>query len=288
MTLLYFILLLALLLLPDLYIWLGFLHGSASPLWSLLHWLPTAAALVALGLAAAGRIDETVVRLFFVVLLAVTLPKLLFTLLSLAGRGIGCVAPAAAAVGNAAGLAVALAVAAGALYGLTRGWRRLEVRETTISFPDLPAAFDGYRIVHISDLHVGTCGGDTRLTELLAATIGECRPDLVLFTGDLVNSTSEELDPHMAALSAVTAPDGVYSVLGNHDYCLYRRYDTPDGPARNLEALGRKEAAMGWRLLANEHRILRRGADSIALVGVENIGRPPFLRGATWPGRSTA
>lgn len=272
-----FILLFLLLLLgPDLYVWANYLRGTVPLAVSLLFWLPTVTLFVVPGVWASGCHNDLLMRLGIILLMAVALPKLLFTLLSLAGRGIGCVAPAAAAVGNAAGLAAALLFAAAALYGLTCGWKRLVVRETPIRFEQLPPAFDGYRIVHISDLHVGSYGNDTRFIGRLAAAIGECRPDLVLFTGDLVNSTSEELDPHMETLSSITAPDGVYAVLGNHDYCLYRRYDTPDGPARNLEALKRRETAMGWCLLLDEHRILRRGADSIALAGVENIGQPPF------------
>lgn len=273
---LFILLFLLLLLVPDLYVWANYLRGTVPPVVRLLYWLPTATLFAALGIWAAGCHDGLLLRLTVILLMAVALPKLLFTLLSLAGRAIGRLAPAAAAVGNTAGLVAALLLAAACLYGLTHGWKRLVVRETPIRFEHLPPAFDGYRIVHISDLHVGTYGNDTRFIERLAATVGECRPDLVLFTGDLVNSTSEELDPHMEALSAITAPDGVYAVLGNHDYCLYRRYDTPDGPTRNLAALKRKEADMGWRLLLDEHRILRRGADSIALAGVENVSQPPF------------
>ena len=102
------------------------------------------------------------------------------------------------------------------------------------------------------------------------------RPDLIVFTGDLVNSAPSELDPFGEVLSRLEAPDGVFSVLGNHDYCEYNRYETSDGAARNLALLKQRERQFGWRLLLNEHRLIRRDRACIALVGVENDSRPPF------------
>lgn len=271
-----FLLLTALLVLPDLYVWLGYLRGSAPPAWSALYWLPTLASLTLLGCWAAGCGSETTMRLFFILLLAAAFPKLLFAACSLAGRGLAIFAPRAAAVCNGAGVVAALALCLTLLYGLTGGWHRLTVRETEIAFANLPDAFDGYRIAHLSDLHAGSYGLKSRFIERLVEEVGARHPDIVLFTGDLVNTAPEELDPHMQALARLRAPDGTYSVLGNHDYCEYRRYDTDGGAARSLEALKERQARMGWQLLLNEHRTIRRGAESIELIGVENDSRPPF------------
>lgn len=268
-----FVLLLAL---PDLYIWFVFVRGSVSAGWSVAYWIPTALACATIVWWIAGSHSEGSIRLFFSLLMCVAVPKAAFVLVSLAGRGIGLFVPRAAAVGNAVGLGLALLVCGAFAYGLARGWKRLQIKEITLVSNALPAAFDGYRIVQLSDLHVGTFGGDTTYIRQLVERIDSLHPDLIVFTGDLVNASADELDPYGDLLSQLRAPDGVYSVLGNHDYCTYRRYDTPDGAARDLAELKRRQRAFGWELLLNENRTIRRGADSIVLVGVENIGRPPF------------
>lgn len=264
------------LLLPDLYLWLTFVRGSVPLAWSLAWWLPTALALATLGAAATGYYADWLIKLFFVILLCAALPKLLFAVVSLAGRGIGTFVPGVIPTANIVGLLLAAVVCTACIYGFTRGWKRLEVRETELAFRNLPAAFDGYRIVQISDLHVGTFGRDSRFLRKLTRRVESLQPDVIVFTGDLVNTSPDELDPFMETLAQLHAPDGVYSILGNHDYCTYRRYDTPGGAARSLGELKRREAALGWELLADEHRTLRRGADSIFLIGVENVSRPPF------------
>lgn len=273
---LFLILFLLLLLLPDLYIWLTFVRGNTALLWNIVYWLPTAAALASMGLWMLGGHQEWLIRLFFGLLLCVSAPKLCFTLISLMGRGIGLAVPHAAWVGNILGGLVALVTCAAFAYGFVRGWKDVRIRETAIVSEELPAAFDGYRIVQLSDLHVGTFGSDTAHLQRIVDAVLQADPDLIVFTGDLVNSSPDELTPFMETLSRLHARDGVYSVLGNHDYCTYRHYDSPDGAARSLTELKSRERALGWDLLLNESRIVRRGTDSIALIGVENSGRPPF------------
>ena len=269
--------LILLLLLPDLYIWLSFVRGSNLPLLlTVAYWLPTLLALGILGLAATGNYTEWLFKLFFGLLLCIALPKLLFTLVSLLGRATELLVPGAYTAGNLIGLVVALTTSAACCYGFASGWKKLNVQSLTVQSDKLPAAFDGYRILHFSDLHLGTYGQDTRFVQTVVDRIQALNPHLIVFTGDLVNSTAEELYPHEAVLSQLHAPDGVFSVLGNHDYCLYRRYDTPDGAARNLDTLKHHQQAMGWQLLLNEHRLIRRGTSVIALVGVENDSKPPF------------
>ena len=98
----------------------------------------------------------------------------------------------------------------------------------------------------------------------------------MVFTGDLVNMTPDEIDPFMNVLSCFKAKDGIFSVMGNHDYCSYIKYDSPDQAKRNIYDLQQRQKEMGWDLLLNENRIIRRNNDSIAIIGVENDGRPPF------------
>lgn len=265
-----------LLLLPDLYIWNTFVRGAIPAAGSIAYWIPAALACATVIAWFAGIHTDWTIRLFFGLLVCVALPKALFTLVSLVGRGIGTFAPHAATVGNTIGIGLALLVCGAFLYGFVHGWKRLQTKEIEIVSADLPAAFDGYRIVQFSDLHIGTFGNDTTYVRRLVERIQHLHPDMIVFTGDLVNASTEELDPYGSLLSQLRATDGVFSVLGNHDYCTYRRYDTDDGAAFNVAELKRRQRAFGWDLLLNEHRTIRRGSDSIVLVGVENDSQPPF------------
>lgn len=148
--------------------------------------------------------------------------------------------------------------------------------EQEIEIAGLPASFDGYRIVQFSDLHVGTYRNDTSFVSRFVDEVNASRPDIIVFTGDIVNRQTSEIEPFIKTLSRLHAPDGVYAILGNHDYGDYINWDTPEDKRRNMEALYSAYDSMGIRLLRNETAWLHRGADSIPLIGVENIGDHPF------------
>ncbi len=152
----------------------------------------------------------------------------------------------------------------------------LQVKEVDVPVAGLPTAFDGFRIAQISDLHTGTFGSDTAFVSKLVDKVNSLHPDVIVFTGDIVNSRSSELIPHTSPLSRLEAPYGVYSILGNHDYGDYSDWPTPESKKANLEELITLQRGMGWNLLLNETAWLRSGSDSLALIGVENIGDPPF------------
>lgn len=162
------------------------------------------------------------------------------------------------------------------LYGTFVGFGRLEIRHVEFASADLPAAFDGYRIVQFSDAHVGTYTGWRQ--PILARAIDSIkaqRGDMIVFTGDLQNACPDELPPHMPLLSSLKAPDGVYTVLGNHDYADYFQGTDFEKDA-NCGRTRSYEMEMGWTLLANWRRIIRRGADSIVVAGMENDGEGRF------------
>lgn len=163
-----------------------------------------------------------------------------------------------------------------ALCGMTYGYRHVMVKQFDYVNPQLPDAFDGYRIVQISDLHLGTIRGDKALVQKIVDSINHLNPDLVVFTGDLVNYRAEEAAGFVSQLRGIEAADGVLSIMGNHDYAQYFRWPFPADSLRDILALQHYEAEMGWQLLLNDNRVIRRGTDSIAIVGVENDGRPPF------------
>jgi len=144
-------------------------------------------------------------------------------------------------------------------------------------FEDLPAAFDGYRITQISDIHSGSFDNKEKI-EYAVDLINQQGSDTILFTGDLVNNKATEMDPWMETFSKVSAKDGVYSVLGNHDYGDYVEWESEQARKDNLDSLKKVHATMGWDLLLNEHRFLERGGERIALVGVENWGSGGFKK----------
>lgn len=152
----------------------------------------------------------------------------------------------------------------------------LDVRETDVSVPTLPAAFNGLRIVQISDIHTGTYGTDTTFLSRMVDRVNALEPDIILFTGDIVNRHSDELRPFTGVLSRLSAPLGVWGVMGNHDYGDYYNWENEGTHRADADSLKALETRAGIHMLNNSHVWLRAGNDSIALIGVENIGDPPF------------
>jgi predicted MPP superfamily phosphohydrolase len=157
------------------------------------------------------------------------------------------------------------------VYGMVKGAFDYKVHRQRVVLPNLPASFNGLKIVQISDIHSGSFVSTSPLEEAVRM-INEQKADIVFFTGDLVNDRSEEVEPFMETLKKITAPMGVYSTLGNHDYGDYVSWDSPEAKRNNLEELKRKHAELGWKLMMNEHVALKRGDDAIALIGIENWG----------------
>lgn len=157
------------------------------------------------------------------------------------------------------------------LYGMVKGAFDYKVHKLKVVLPNLPASFNGLRIVQISDIHSGSFVSSTPLEEAVRI-VNEQKGDIIFFTGDLVNDRAVEVEPFMETLKKISAPMGVYSTLGNHDYGDYATWDSPEQKKANLEDLKHKHAQMGWRLMMNEHVALQKGEDKIALIGIENWG----------------
>ena len=159
------------------------------------------------------------------------------------------------------------------LIGFTYGIKNrysYRVRKIKLNFPNLPAAFKGLRIVQVSDIHTGSFDNNAAVAHGIQRVMDQ-KADIILFTGDLVNNHSDEVDTkYQEIFSQLKAPMGVYSTLGNHDYGDYVEWPSKQAKIDNLDNLKRIHAGMGWRLLMNEHVVLERGADKIALVGIEN------------------
>lgn len=285
-----FIFLLLFLVLPDLFIYLRFIIRFTSKWWlRVLYWVPSfllAAGLLYLVYFANNAFSERhtqSVGWFSIFFFLFTAPKLLLALFTALGilfhkwfRW-----PRTPFIGT--GLTLAVISIFIVLYGSFIGRTRFEVKEAAYVSARLPQAFDGYRIVQLSDLHIGSWQGNTAAIRRLTELVNAQHPDLIVFTGDLVNHRAVELNDFQELLAGLKAKDGVYSVLGNHDYGPYFRWRNKHEQDSNLIDLQQRQAAMGWKLLNNTHTFLVQGNDSIALIGVENEGEPPFSQHGDLP-----
>lgn len=208
--------------------------------------------------------------------ISVYIPKFIIAVFSLIGLIPQIFKKRRLRLGLYVGLPVGLLVFCTLWYGALVGRYRLDVNDIVFTSEKLPAAFDGYSIVQFSDAHVGTWGNDTTFVSQLVDSINSLKPDLIVFTGDIVNRTTEEIRPFEKVLSRLRARDGVISILGNHDYGDYITWNSPEEKKANLDSLIQIQKRMGWKLLNNEHLFLHCGNDSIAIIGVENWGEPPF------------
>lgn len=267
--------------LPDLYVHLRYLrHRADLPKWQhALWWLPCVvlcAYTVALStIKNFAPVDVFWLNLYLLLMGVVVTPKFVFVLCSVVGLGVRRLFRLQRNWGNYVGTLLVLATLLAVVQGSMFGTRQFRVRRVSLSFPDLPQVFDGYKVVQFTDAHVGTSSKD--FLRLVIDSINAEQADAVAFTGDLQNMLPQEIGPYAPLLGGIRARDGVFAVLGNHDYSMY-----VDAPKAEKKALERKtvaqERSLGWTLLLNRHAIVRRGGDSLVIAGEENGGTKRFPR----------
>jgi predicted MPP superfamily phosphohydrolase len=168
------------------------------------------------------------------------------------------------------GLGTGTALFGTLLYGFSNKYS-YQIKKVQIAFDNLPKAFKGLKVVHISDIHCGSFQDKNAVHDGMDLIMQQ-NADLILFTGDLVNDRHTEVHEYMDVFNKLKAPLGVYSTLGNHDYGDYVTWESEHAKKENLAKLKNIHAELGWRLLMNEHVVLTREDDSIALLGIENWG----------------
>ncbi|MDE6095792.1 MAG: metallophosphoesterase [Muribaculaceae bacterium] len=210
--------------------------------------------------------------------LTIYVAKLGYVICSLVGRLIKTVSGSgkAASISRVTGMVAGFVLFASMWWGVIYTRRHIEVIPLEIVSPQIPKPFTGYKIAQISDLHVGTWGSDTTFVSELVDSVNALHPDLIVFTGDIVNRQTKELLPFLKTLSRLKAPDGVMSILGNHDYGDYMDWQNEADREENNRQLAVCQKQIGWDLLNNQRRFIVRDNDSIMVVGVENVGDPPF------------
>lgn len=174
-----------------------------------------------------------------------------------------------------AGAAVAAIPFFSILYGITKGKYNYTVHQVTLRFPSLPDKFHGFTIAQLSDIHSGSF--DSREGVMKGVQmVNAQKPDMIVFTGDLVNNMAKEMDPWVEVFKALDAPFGKFSILGNHDYGDYIDWPSANAKTANLDRLKQVHSEMGFRLLLNENVTIRKDDQHFSLLGVENWGLRPF------------
>lgn len=268
-------------LLPDIYIYYWHLRKPSIPRWAkVTFWGPTTLLLFfAVWLTyteslTPENMDAIILYLSAYMLLA--LPKTTYMLVSLIGKLIGLVFHPYRKANTPVSFTAGFAVFCMMICGLSFGPTLLKVKESTFQSETLPKEFDGYKIVQVSDLHLTSMKTHPEFVSELVRTINAQQADAICFTGDLVSTDVAELYPFVNELSKLKAKDGVFSILGNHDYMTYAKYMTPLEKSQKFHEMLKLQEKMGWNLLQNEHSVIHRGQDSIVILGVENDGKPPF------------
>lgn len=248
--------------LPDFWLW----HIGVSEwplLLAILWWVPSLLLVLAEVGLQMGFFHKLSVRVLFTTILFSAFPKVVFILFDAFLPWFFALIPALGVMGWFA-------------FGFIEGWKRLELKHITFTSPDLPPYFDGYRLVQITDFHLGSFPpGNDFVQKVVDATNNE-EPDMILFTGDLVNNQASEVEPYLDTLGQLHASDGIYSIWGNHDYCEYGNNHSIGALKRNRRMLYGYQESLGWHQLMNEHHVVSHGMSSIAVIGVENPGQPPF------------
>lgn len=248
--------------LPDFWLW----HIGVSEwplLLAILWWVPSLLLVLAEVGLQMGFFHKLSVRVLFTTILFSAFPKVVFILFDAFLPWFFALIPALGVMGWFA-------------FGFIEGWKRLELKHITFTSPDLPPYFDGYRLVQITDFHLGSFPpGNDFVQKVVDATNNE-EPDMILFTGDLVNNQASEVEPYLNTLGQLHASDGIYSIWGNHDYCEYGNNHSIGALKRNRRMLYGYQESLGWHQLMNEHHVVSHGMASIAVIGVENPGQPPF------------
>ena len=273
---------LLLIILPDLYLDLHYWRHKYSVGQRFIRWLPT------IGMVAYTVYlmyeknfipdNPNILYIYLLLLGLIAIPKLVFMLCSVTGLTFSKLLHKKSAkrpaknYGNLIGLICVPVIWYVVLYGSFIGFNKVEVNRQTFVSPDLPKAFDGYKVVLFSDAHVGSyTARNEHVLKKAIDNINAQHPDMIVYTGDIQNTQPQDIYRHMDVLSSLKAKDGIYTILGNHDYGDYICGNTAKKVANMRETMS-LEKQMGWTLLMNEHRYIDRGKSHIIIAGMENDG----------------
>jgi uncharacterized protein len=241
-----------------------------------------------------GGINQSMVRYGIGILILISVPKIIFSLFLLSDDLVRLLQFGFQHIGSffrteskevfmpdrrkiliQAGVLAAAIPFTAIIHGILKGRYNFKIREITLKFKDLPQAFDGFTITQLSDIHIGSFDNKDAIEKGIAMA-NSAKSDVIVFTGDLVNNVASEVEPYLDVLSKLSAPMGIYSTFGNHDYGDYIKWESKEAKQQNLENLKQHHKTIGMKLLCNEHVSFEKNGEKIHLVGIENWGLPPF------------
>ena len=235
-----------------------------------------------------GSVDYKPIFYAFGFFILLFVPKLIFIIFQLIGDGVDWISSFSQATPNKGeqlsrgtfityvGATAALIPFIGIGWGMAVGRYRFTVHKKTLTFSNLPPAFSGLKIVQISDLHLGSFFNNFEKVTPGIQLINDLNPDIILFTGDLVNNYAYEAEPWIQLFSKLKATTGKYAIMGNHDYGDYVKWESKEKRQQNINRVIEIHKEMGFDTLLNENRVLEKGGEEISIIGVENWGLPPF------------
>lgn len=212
------------------------------------------------------------------ILLLFYIPKVLFILINAFFGLMGFLSRKLRKAGRIVASVIAMAGFLLLLYSITLGRYNYKIETVPVCFPQLPPAFNNFRIVQLSDLHLGSFPAHYKGVSKLVEEINGLHPDIVVFTGDMVNNFAAELAPWTGTLNRIKAKYGKFAVTGNHDYGDYTRWKRPEDKQKNRADFFRYMQEAGFRMLNNANCPVVAGGDTLYVAGVENWGNPPFPR----------
>lgn len=273
----------------DLIIYFTHIQSTDSPIYRALWFLPSALLIIGLIVIMYGRrqfymIDKAhVASFYFMLCLSITIPKCVFAVTYLTRYLFNGPIASNSALFTTIAASISTAVFIVIAYGTIWGWRKAVITHVSISSDKLPDNFDNLKIIHISDIHASTWSTNPNDFIRIVAKINAQKPDVIMFTGDLITHKTSELTCIEKPLRAMKAKYGIYSVLGNHDYSPYYPWRNIMDKKKNLSDLINFQKDIGWKLLNNAHDYISIGGEKIAIIGVENWGDPPFSKYGNLP-----
>ena len=279
-----FLYILLILFVADIYIFFCFIRKlTKKKLLRALWFLPFIIIAAAVYLIFVKRHLDEYRDLFTLIYMAVALPQIIFAIISLLDIPLRLLFRWRLYPFTMLALLSAMGMAFIIVYGATAGTTNFKVREISYESEEIPRGFDGYKIVQVSDLHLGNWKDKRAAMEKMVSMINAQNADAVMVTGDIVHHRATEFDRVEDILSRIKAKDEVYSVMGNHDYGSYRGFRNKEEELQNLKELKLRQSKMGWKMLNNEHDIISKGKDKIAIIGVENGGSQGFANYSNLP-----
>lgn len=277
-----FVLLIIIVILPDIFFFLKLKKHRAKWILHVLNFLPSVFFLTVLAImkfSDSSEHNEGTLHFFLwmnFIFMLIYLPKLVYLDFHFLNFIVNLFLKEKIYLIRYAGVLTAMFVIILLCHGAFVNPKNIQVRNIQIEVEDLPTAFDGYKIVQISDIHLGSWGQDFNYLKPAIDSINAQKSDLIVFTGDMVNNFAQETEGWQPYFNQLNAKDGKYAILGNHDYGDYSDWKTPKDKENNLDRIKQNIRDFGFTLLLNENVRLKRDSDSIWLLGVENWGKPPF------------